>query len=199
SSNQLGTGLENFEKKSLTGDESCGRRTAGDGSGLGEQHRTPGSPFSSTSSSNIVRNRSLLAGDGRNRPLSTNFGCRKGHFKGMLFDHVIKNFVIQGGNSQKLEVAGDWILKGKAHSQLATSPKHEAFMLGTLKPNKDSKEFELFITTAPIPDLSDKLIIFGRVIKGEDVVQEIEEVDTDEHYRPKSPVGIVDIALKREV
>ncbi|THU53816.1 hypothetical protein C4D60_Mb10t18410 [Musa balbisiana] len=27
---------------------------------------------------------------------------------------------------------------------------------------------------------------------------EIEEVDTDEHYRPKSPVGIVDIALKQE-
>ncbi|RWW16444.1 hypothetical protein GW17_00019681 [Ensete ventricosum] len=135
----------------------------------------------------------------RYRPISGGNGVQKGHFKGMLFDHVIKNFVIQGGNSQKLEVAGDWILKGKAHSQLATSPKHEAFMLGTLKPNKDSKEFELFITTAPIPDLSDKLIIFGRVIKGEDVVQEIEEVDTDEHYRPKSPVGIVDIALKREV
>ncbi|THU66836.1 hypothetical protein C4D60_Mb05t18400 [Musa balbisiana] len=27
---------------------------------------------------------------------------------------------------------------------------------------------------------------------------EIEEVDTDEHYRPKSPVGIIDIALKQE-
>ncbi|RZS01071.1 hypothetical protein BHM03_00030869, partial [Ensete ventricosum] len=54
---------------------------------------------------------------------------RKGHFKGMLFDHVIKNFVIQGGNSQKLEVAGDWILKGKAHSQLATSWKFYCYRL----------------------------------------------------------------------
>lgn len=43
-------------------------------------------------------------------------------------------------------------------------------MLGTLK-TKDSQGFEIFITTAPIPDLSDKLIVFGRVIKGEDVVQ----------------------------
>lgn len=51
------------------------------------------------------------------------------------------------------------------------SPKHEAFVLGTRKPNKDSKEFELFITTAPIPDLNEKLMVFGRVIKGEDVVQ----------------------------
>ena len=44
-------------------------------------------------------------------------------------------------------------------------------MLGTLKSKQDGKKFELFITTAPIPDLNDKLIVFGRVIKGEDVVQ----------------------------
>jgi hypothetical protein len=29
--------------------------------------------------------------------------------------------------------------------------------------------------------------------------QEIEEVDTDEHYRPKSPVGIIGVTLKREI
>lgn len=44
-------------------------------------------------------------------------------------------------------------------------------MLGTSKGKHDDKGFELFITTAPIPDLTEKLIVFGRVIKGEDVVQ----------------------------
>ena len=39
------------------------------------------------------------------------------------------------------------------------------------KARPDNKEFELVITTAPIPDLNDKLIVFGRVIKGEEVVQ----------------------------
>ena len=34
-----------------------------------------------------------------------------------------------------------------------------------------NKGFDIFITTAPIPDLNEKLIVFGRVIKGEDVVQ----------------------------
>lgn len=53
------------------------------------------------------------------------------------------------------------------------SPKHEAFMIGTTKLNPNRKGFDLFITTAPIPDLSEKLLIFGRVIKGEDVVQVI--------------------------
>jgi peptidylprolyl isomerase domain and WD repeat-containing protein 1 len=101
-------------------------------------------------------------------------------------------------------------------------------MIGTSK-TRDSTGFELFITTAPIPDLNDKILVFGRAVKGEDVVQvqsicfmiylllflpsvsywinhlcamfhqEIEEVDTDEHYRPKSPVGIIGVTLKREI
>ncbi|KAJ9154601.1 hypothetical protein P3X46_027921 [Hevea brasiliensis] len=124
--------------------------------------------------------------------------CQKGYFKGMPFHHVIKHYVIQGGHSQGLGGTEDWTTKVKLRSRLATSPKHEAFMLGTLK-TKDSQGFEIFITTAPIPDLSDKLMVFGRVIKGEDVVQEIEEVDTDEHYRPKSPIGIINVTLKSEI
>ncbi|GAV70860.1 Pro_isomerase domain-containing protein [Cephalotus follicularis] len=124
--------------------------------------------------------------------------CQKGHFKGMPFHHVIKNYVIQGGNFQGLGAAEDWTSKVRLHSQLATSPKHDAFMLGTLK-TKDIKGFELFITTAPIPDLSDNLVVFGRVVKGQDVVQEIEEVDTDEHYRPKSPIRIINVTLKSEI
>lgn len=124
--------------------------------------------------------------------------CQKGHFKGMLFHRVIKNYVIQAGDFQKSGDAEDWTLKAKPHGHFPNSLKHEAFMLGTSRTKHDSKGFELFITTAPIPDLNDKLIVFGRVIKGEDVVQEIEEVDTDEHYRPKSPIGIINVTLKHE-
>ncbi|KAI7984371.1 Peptidyl-prolyl cis-trans isomerase CYP21-4 [Camellia lanceoleosa] len=126
----------------------------------------------------------------------------RGHFKGMPFHHVIKNFVIQGGNSDIPGATDDWTLKVKHNSQLETrfallltQPiKHEAFMLGTTKAKHDKEGFELFITIAPIPDLNEKLIVFGRVIKGEDVVQ----VDTDEHYRPKSPIGIINVTLKEK-
>lgn len=44
-------------------------------------------------------------------------------------------------------------------------------MLGTSKAKLDNRGFDLFITTAPMPDLNEKLIVFGRVIMGEDVVQ----------------------------
>ncbi|MQL69801.1 hypothetical protein Taro_002139 [Colocasia esculenta] len=134
---------------------------------------------------------------------------QKRYFKGMPFHRVIKNYVIQVGDFHKLGAAEEWTLKGKSHNQHKTSPKHEAFMLGTSKGKHDDKEFDIFITTTPISDVNDNLILFGRVVKGEDVVQEvrsfnsccqeIEEVDTDEHYRPKSPVGIIDVTLKQEL
>ncbi|KAL3326848.1 hypothetical protein AABB24_037513 [Solanum stoloniferum] len=123
---------------------------------------------------------------------------QKGHFKGMQFTRVIKNFVIQGSKIESPEATEDWTSRGKHYSQLDTSLKHEAFMLGTSKATHEGGGFDLFITTAPIPDLNDKINVFGRVIKGEDVVQEIEEVDTDDHYRPKTPVQINEVTLKHK-
>ncbi|XP_015572340.1 peptidyl-prolyl cis-trans isomerase CYP21-4 [Ricinus communis] len=125
--------------------------------------------------------------------------CKSGHFKQMPFRHVIKHYVIQAGDADNHGAAEDWTLKGKRYSQLDTSLKHEAFMLGTSKAKHDEKTFELFITTAPIPDLTEKLIVFGRVVKGEDVVQEIEEVDTDEYFKPKSHIKIINVTLKDEI
>ncbi|KAK6120137.1 hypothetical protein DH2020_046043 [Rehmannia glutinosa] len=125
--------------------------------------------------------------------------CQRGRFKGMLFTRVIKNFVIQGGDVNRPGSMEDWTSRGKHYNQLDTSLKHEAFMLGTSKTKHDGGGFDIFITTAPIPDLNEKINVFGRVIKGEDVVQEIEEADTDEHYRPKAPIGITEVTLKQKL
>ncbi|CAN7002711.1 hypothetical protein IGI04_020921 [Brassica rapa subsp. trilocularis] len=125
--------------------------------------------------------------------------CKKDHFKGMPFHRVIKNYLVQAGHSSSSIPIEEWTAKGKLRGRLDTSPKHEAFMLGTPKNKGNNKDFELLITTAPIPDLNYQLIVFGRVLKGEDVVQEIEEVDTDEHFQPKSQIGIISIVLKREL
>lgn len=121
--------------------------------------------------------------------------CQEGRFKGMLFNRVIKNFVIQGSDVKRPGTLEDWTSRGK----LDTSLKHEAFMLGTSKGKHDGGGFDLIITTAPIPDLNEKINVFGRVIKGEDVVQEIEETDTDEHYQPKTPIGIKEVTLKQKI
>jgi len=124
---------------------------------------------------------------------------QRGYFNGLPFYRVIKHFVIQVGDPKLAGTREDWTIGGQLNGQLEFSPKHEAFMLGTSKSEDQGDGFELFITTAPIPDLNDKLNVFGRVIKGQDVVQEIEEVDTDEHFQPKSPIIINDVQLKDEL
>ncbi|KAE8681949.1 ADP-ribosylation factor [Hibiscus syriacus] len=91
--------------------------------------------------------------------------CQRGHFNGMLFRHVIKHYVIQAGDSDKLGVAEDWTLKGKHYNQLDTSLKHGAFMLETSKTKQDNGAFEIFITTAPIPDLNEKFTVSGRSLR----------------------------------
>lgn len=121
--------------------------------------------------------------------------CQNGHFKGMQFNRVIKHYVIQAGDVHG--AAEEWTSGGK--NQLDRSVKHEAFMLGTSKRKHENRGFELYITTAPIPDLNEKINVFGRVVKGEDVVQEIEEVDTDDHYVPKSAIGIKDVTLEHKI
>lgn len=123
----------------------------------------------------------------------------RGYFNGLPFYRVIKHFVIQVGDPKFAGNREDWTVGGQLNVQLEFSPKHEAFMLGTSKLEDQGDGFELFITTAPIPDLNDKLNVFGRVIKGQDVVQEIEEVDTDEHFQPKSPIIINDVRLNDEL
>lgn len=50
--------------------------------------------------------------------------------------------------------------------------KRQTFVLGTSKARHDEEGLELFITTAPIPaNLREEMIVFGRVIRGEDIVQ----------------------------
>ncbi|GAB4830587.1 hypothetical protein Ancab_020353 [Ancistrocladus abbreviatus] len=125
--------------------------------------------------------------------------CEKGHFKGMQFHHVIKNYIIQGGDVHNPVAAEEWTLRRKQYSQLDKSVKHEAIMLGTSKTKQDNRRFELVITTAPIPDLNEKLNLFGKVVKGQDVVQEIEEADTDEHYRHIYSIGVINVTLEQKI
>lgn len=43
---------------------------------------------------------------------------QKGHFKGMLFQRVVKHFVIQGGETDNHSVIEDWTSREKHYNQL---------------------------------------------------------------------------------
>ncbi|XP_038991585.1 peptidyl-prolyl cis-trans isomerase CYP21-4-like isoform X2 [Hibiscus syriacus] len=146
SRDQIGTGLSNFEHVDEIADS--------------KKYDLPGYAVLNTSKGYITIE---LFKDGSPETVDKFLDlCQKGHFKGMPFHHVIKNYVILGGHSQDLGGIEDWTSKRKLHRRLPISPKHEAFMVGTTK-IKDGKTFQLFITTTPIADLNEKLTVFGRV------------------------------------
>ncbi|KAH0890097.1 hypothetical protein HID58_052526 [Brassica napus] len=119
-----------------------------------------------------------------------------GYFKGFLFSRVVKHSVIQAGHSAQFDAVKDWVLQ---KNSLHTSLKHEEYMVGTPKAKNEQGGFEFFIVSSQITDLNEKLTVFGRVVKGQDVVKEIEEVEIDEHYQPKAPIEIMSVTLLQDM
>ena len=121
----------------------------------------------------------------------------KGFYDGGTFHRVIDDFMIQGGCPQ-----GDGT--GGPGYQFEDEPNEQSVVRGALAmanagPNTNGSQF-FIVTAEACPWLDGKHTVFGRVVEGMDVVDEISRVPKDSRDRPKDPVVIerVELSSKSE-
>lgn len=125
--------------------------------------------------------------------------AEKGYYDGLIFHRVIKDFMLQSGDPAGTGRGGESIW-GKPFED-ERSPKLKFDVPGLLAmanrgPNTNGSQF--FITTVPTPWLNGKHTIFGKVIKGYEVVKKIEGCKIEEGDRPVEEQKIIKIYLKKQ-
>ena len=110
----------------------------------------------------------------------------KGFYDGIIFHRVIDGFMIQGGDPTGTGRGGPgYHIKDEFGPGLAHDDEG-LLSMANAGPNTGGSQF--FITLAPTPWLNGHHAIFGKIVKGMDVVREIGSVATNFQDRPLDPV-----------
>jgi len=116
-------------------------------------------------------------------------------YNGLTFHRVIPGFMIQGGDPIGNGTGGTDAIPDEFHPTLKFDQPGRMAMANA-GPRTGSCQF--FFTEVPVPHLNGLHTIFGQVIEGQDVVTKIGRVPRDGNDKPRTPVTILKVDIKRE-
>ena len=117
-------------------------------------------------------------------------------YKISMFHRLIKGFMIQGGDFTEGNGTGGKSIYGEKFNDENFDVKHThrgQLSMANAGPNTNGSQF--FITFKDTPHLDGKHTVFGKIVKGEDVLDLLEGLETGENDRPVRDVKIVDCGL----
>lgn len=118
--------------------------------------------------------------------------AEKNYYDGVIFHRVIENFMIQGGDPLGEGYGGESAWGGKFDDEIDKSSTlyQGPYNKGTVAmansgPNTNGSQFFIMHIDYPLPPSYTK---FGQVIEGQDVIDEIAQVETNSRDKPVDPV-----------
>lgn len=124
-------------------------------------------------------------------------GVNNKSYKNSIFHRVIKNFMIQGGDIMNRDGTGSVSIFGNQFEDENFKIKHDQkglLSMANSGPNTNGSQF--FITTEVANHLDNKHVVFGKVVKGYNVIDKIENLATDTNDKPYQNVQIINISEK---
>ena len=115
-----------------------------------------------------------------------------GFYNGVIFHRIIPDFMIQGGDPTGTGSGGPGYTFEDEFNDHPVA--RGSLAMANAGPNTNGSQF--FIVTADsCPWLNGKHTVFGRVVEGMNVVDEISRVPKDSRDRPQEPVVIEQVEL----
>lgn len=126
--------------------------------------------------------------------------AKAGFYDGVKFHRVIKGFMIQGGDPlSKDDTKSDyWGTGGPGYSfkdEITASNKNDSGTISMANSGPNTNGSQFFINTKSNNFLDTKHTVFGKVVKGMDIVTIIENTPVGANDRPIDPVIIKSISF----
>ena len=125
---------------------------------------------------------------------------KKGFYDGTAFHRVIKGFMIQGGDPLTKDASKEdaWGTGGPGYqikAEFNDHPHKRGVLSMARSNNPDSAGSQFFICHGDPSFLDHQYTTFGKLIKGDDVLEKIATTPTHPQDRPDKRVGIISIIL----
>ncbi|KAJ4983720.1 peptidyl-prolyl cis-trans isomerase-like 3 [Stagonosporopsis vannaccii] len=126
--------------------------------------------------------------------------CASAFYHGSPFHRLIPNFMVQGGApaSDPKAKSSTSIFNdgGLFEDEFSPALRHNArgiLSMANKGPNMNGSQF--FITFGPAPHLDGKNTVFGKLLEGHEVLDEIEKVPVDKKSRPHEKIVIESVTI----